>query len=115
MNMKYYSEEEMKELRSAFENRVLSWPYVTQNKTFGCPCYQTNGKTFAILVTKGVLITQIDQAIRDTPSDEHNDGELHTKKRNIEHWVRIPKKDEADKENIMSIVRKSSEIVMQEE
>ncbi len=115
MNMKYYLEEEMRELRSGFENRVLSWPNVTQKKTFGCPSYQASGKTFAILVTKGVLITQMDQAIRDTSSDEHNEGELHTKKRNIEHWVRVPMKDEADMENIMSIVKRSSEIVLQEE
>lgn len=113
--MKYYSEEEMKELRSAFENRVLSWPCVTQNKTFGCPCYQTNGKTFAILVTKGVLITEIDQAVRGTPSNEHRDEELYTKKRNIEHWVRVPMKDEGEMDKIMYIVKRSSEIVMQEE
>ena len=116
MSMKNYSEKEMKELRPAFEKRVLSWPGVTKNKTFGCPCYQTNGKTFAILVTKGVLITKIDQAIKDTPSDQHQDrSAIHTDKRNIEHWVRVPMNDEAEMDKIMPIVKKSSEIVQQEE
>jgi hypothetical protein len=115
MIMKSYSEKEMKDLRCIFEKTVLSWSHVTQKKTFGCPSYQADGKTFAILVTKGVLITKIDQAVKDTLPDQHQDGATHTSKRNIEHWVRIPINDEAEMEKIMPIVKKSSEIVLQEE
>ena len=110
-----YSEKEMKDLRCTFEKTVLSWSNVTQKQTFGCPSYQTDGKTFAILVTKGVLITKIDQAVRDTLPDQHQDGAIHTSKRNIEHWVRVPINDEAEMEKIIPIVKKSSEIVLQEE
>ncbi|MCL7416194.1 MAG: hypothetical protein M8349_09100 [ANME-2 cluster archaeon] len=115
MTMKNYSEKEMKELKSAFEKRVFSWPNITHKKTFGCPSYQTNGKTFAILVTKGILISKIDQAIKDSPSDQNQDSAIPTGKRNIEHWVRLPMKDEAEMDNIMPIVKRSSEIVQQEE
>jgi len=94
--MRSYSEKEMKDLRCNFEKIVLSWSHVTQKKTFGCPSYQANGKTFAILVTKGVLITKIDQAVKDTLPDQHQDGAIHTCKKNIEHWVRIPINDEAE-------------------
>ncbi|MCL7475193.1 MAG: hypothetical protein M8352_04030 [ANME-2 cluster archaeon] len=113
--MKYYSEKEMKEIRSVFEKKVLSWPHVTQNTTFGCPSYQAEGKTFAILVTKGVLITKIDQAIEDTQSAPRLNETKQTKQRNIEHWVRVPITDENEMEQIFSIVKKSSEIVLQEE
>lgn len=115
MFMRSYSENEMKDLRCTFEKTVLSWSHVTQKKTFGCPSYQAYGKTFAILVTKGVLITKIDQAVKDTLPDQHQDGAIHTAKRNIEHWVRVPINDEAEIEKIMHIVKKSSEIVLQEE
>ena len=101
--MRSYSEKEMKDLRCTFEKTVLSWSHVTQKKTF------------AILVTKGVLITKIDQAVKDTLPDQHQDGAIHTSKRNIEHWVRVPLNDEAEMEKIMHIVKKSSEIVLQEE
>lgn len=115
MFMRSYSEKEMKDLRCTFEKTVLSWSHVTQKKTFGCPSYQANGKTFAILVTKGVLITKIDQAVKDTLPDQHQDGAIHTCKKNIEHWVRVTINNEAEIEKIMPIVKKSSEIVQQEE
>jgi predicted DNA-binding protein (MmcQ/YjbR family) len=115
MIMRSYSEKEMKDLRCTFEKTVLSWSHVTQKKTFGCPSYQADGKTFAILVTKGVLITKIDQAVKDTLPDQHQNGAIHTCKKNIEHWVRVPINDEAEMEKIMHIVKKSSEIVLQEE
>ena len=40
--MKYYSEEENRELRLAFEDIVLDWARVTKKKMFGCPCYKAD-------------------------------------------------------------------------
>ena len=34
--MKYYSEEETKDLRLAFEDIVLNWARVSKKKMFGC-------------------------------------------------------------------------------
>ena len=54
--MKWYSEEETKELREAFEKEILKWPQVDFKKMFGCPCYLANGKMFAGMVTKGIVL-----------------------------------------------------------
>lgn len=105
----------MKEIRSAFEKKVLSWPKVTKHMTFGCPSYQANGKTFAILVTNGVLVTRIDQTTDDVHVDLCQNGTNHVKQRNIEHWIRVPVMDKDEIDQIIPIVKKSSEIVLQEE
>ena len=57
--MKWYIEEETKELREAFEKEILKLPKVDYKKMFGCPCYLANGKMFAGMVTKGIVITKL--------------------------------------------------------
>ena len=57
--LKWYNEEETKELREAFENEILSWPHVEFKKMFGCPCYLADGKMFAGMVTNGIIITKL--------------------------------------------------------
>lgn len=59
--MKWYIEEETKELRQALEKEILKWPHVDYKKMFGCPCYLANGKMFAGLVTKGLIITKLNE------------------------------------------------------
>lgn len=63
--MKYYSEEETKELRQALEEQVLNWTGVTKKKMFGCPCYKANEKLFAFLVTNGIVITKLQPSDRE--------------------------------------------------
>jgi hypothetical protein len=36
--LKWYVEEETKELREAFEREILNWANVTSKNMFGCPC-----------------------------------------------------------------------------
>jgi len=57
--LKWYLEEETKELKEALEKEILTWPQVDLKKMFGCPCYLANGKMFAGLVTKGLIITKL--------------------------------------------------------
>jgi hypothetical protein len=57
--LKWYLEEETKELREAFEKEILTWPQVDFKKMFGCPCYLAKGKMFTGLVTKGLIITKL--------------------------------------------------------
>ena len=59
--MKWYVEEETKELRESFEAEVLGWPQVDMKKMFGCPCYLANGTMFAGLVTKGIVLTKLNE------------------------------------------------------
>ena len=63
--MKWYSEEETKELREAFEKEILKWSQVDFKKMFGCPCYLANGKMFAGMVTKGIVITKLTSLERE--------------------------------------------------
>ena len=57
--MKYYSEDETKEIRLALEAEILKWYKVDFKKMFGCPCYMANGRLFVFLVTKGIVITRL--------------------------------------------------------
>ena len=57
--MKWYIEEQTKDLRETFEKEVLTWPKVDYKKMFGCPCYLANGSMFAGLITKGIVITKL--------------------------------------------------------
>ena len=63
--MKWYIEEQTKDLRQALEKIILGWYKVTYRKMFGCPCYLANGKMFAGLVTKGVIITKLNEIPRN--------------------------------------------------
>ena len=65
MKLKWYIEEDTKELREAFEKEILQWPRVDYKKIFGCPCYLANGKMFAGLVTKGLIITKLNDSEKD--------------------------------------------------
>lgn len=69
--MKYYSEAETKDLRFALEKEILSWPQVSTKKMFGCPCYKVRGSLFAFLVTKGIVITHLEQIDREELSGKY--------------------------------------------
>ena len=78
--MKWYNEEQTKELREAFAKEVLSWPKVDYKKMFGCPCYLANGSMFAGLITKGIVITKLTNEEKQ---------QLSKVKKLINIWVQI--------------------------
>lgn len=88
--MKYYSEEQAKDLRTGFEDRVLGWPQVTKNKQFGCPCYEAKGKLFAFLVTDGVVLTQLLEGDREALRAKHRAAAFGSEGRKIQKWVQVP-------------------------
>ena len=106
--MKWYIEEETKELRESFEKEVLKWPKVTSKMMFGCPCYLANGKMFAGLVTKGIVITKLSVPERDELEKVQETKPFVTGGRTIKNWVRISL-DPKDLEKIMPYVIKSYE------
>ena len=63
--LKWYIEEETKELKESFEKVIIEWPQVTFKKMFGCPCYLAKGKMFAGMVTKGIVITKLSSLERE--------------------------------------------------
>lgn len=104
--MKWYIEEETKELRQAFEKEILTWPQVEYKKMFGCPCYLANGKMFAGLVTKGIIITKL-----ETPEKEKLNKFIEIKPfvadtKIIKSWVHIDLEPN-DLKKIMPYVKKS--------
>jgi len=105
--MKYYSEEETKELRLALEDKVLSWPHIGTRKMYGCPCYKAKGKLFAFLVTKGLVITCLTENERAKVSRQYQTTPFQAGKITIPGWVRIPIGNKQDVEKIMPFVRKS--------
>jgi hypothetical protein len=107
--MKYYSEQETKELRLALEAEVLNWPHVSTKKMFGCPCYQAKGKLFAFLVTNGVVITQLQQADRDEMSRQHQTAFFQAGKKTVKNWIRLSIKNKKDSDSVMPFVKKSYE------
>jgi hypothetical protein len=111
--MKYYSEEETKDPRLAFEEKVLSWPQVSTKKMFGCPCYQVESKLFVFLVTKGIVITQLEQADGEEISRQHQTTSFHVGKKTVQNWVRLSIKSIEELDNIMPFVRKSYKEALQ--
>lgn len=110
--MKYYSEAQTKNLRRAFEKKVLGWPHISTKKMFGCPCYQAKHRLFAFLVTKGIVITQLTQADREKLSRRHHTTAFRAGKKMIRNWVKVPLADEHDLARIMPFVRKSYRSVL---
>ncbi len=109
--MRYYSEEQTKNLRRAFEEAVLEWSKVSTEKMFGCPCYKVGNKLFAFFVTRGIVITQLTQTDRVKLSTRHRATVFHAGKRRIQNWVRVPITDGRDLARIMPYVRRSYESV----
>jgi hypothetical protein len=109
--MKYYSEEEMKDLRVAFEENVLTWEHIGTKKMFGCPCYQANGKLFAFLVTKGIVLTQLGEEDKETLSQQFSTAPFKAGKKTVQRWTKIPINSKKDLDQIMPFVRKSCKLL----
>ena len=104
--MKWYKEEETKELRESFEKKILRWPQVTSKNMFGCPCYLANGKMFAGLVTKGIVITKLSSLEIEELRKIQKIEPFVAGNRTIKNWVRVHI-DPIDLQTIMPYVEKS--------
>ena len=110
--MKYYSEKEMRNLRAAFEARVLGWQQVTVRKMFGCPCYKADGKLFAFLVTDGLVITRLSRSEKEALSHLHRTTYFKAGNKTVRSWMEIPAKSVEDFDRLMRYVRKSYEAAL---
>ena len=106
--MKWYIEEETRELREAFEQEILKWPQVDYKKMFGCPCYLANGKMFAGLVTKGLVITKLKSAEKEELQKLREIKPFVAGSKIIRSWVQI-NLDPQELKEIMPYVKKSYE------
>ena len=106
--MKWYIEEETKELRESFEKEILNWPQVTSKKMFGCPCYLANGKMFAGMVTKGIVITKLSSLEQEELQKIREVGPFVAGGKTITKWVHVNLEPKGLKD-IMPYVKKSYE------
>ena len=111
--MQYYVEEEMHELRRAFEETVCTWSNVSMKKMFGCPCYQVKGKLFAFLVTHGVVITQLDTHETEHLSNLTPITSFTAGKKTIHRWIQIEMTTRAQLDILLPFVRNSYEHALQ--
>ena len=106
--MKWYIEEETKELREAFEKEILKWPQVDFKKMFGCPCYLANGKMFAGMVTKVIIITKLTSLEKEELKKLREIKPFVAGDKIIKSWVNVDLEPK-DLKEIMSYVKKSYE------
>ena len=106
--MKWYLEEETKELREIFEKEILTWPQVDFKKMFGCPCYLANGKMFAGLVTKGLIITKLNDLEKEDLRKIREIKPFVAGDKIIKSWVHIDLEPNVLRE-IMPFVKRSYE------
>ena len=88
--MKFYSETADHDLRLAFEAEVRAWPKVTARKMFGCPCYQANGKLFALVVSGGIVITHVLPEDRETLIQQYLAAPFEPGQKSVQAWLRVP-------------------------
>jgi hypothetical protein len=110
--MKYYSEEDMKDIRLAFEEEILAWPEVTTKKMFGCPCYKADNKLFVFLVTGGVVLTKLSESDRETLTNLFNTEPFQAGIKTVNNWPRIPVLDKSELPKIITFVEKSYKTAM---
>lgn len=111
--MKWYNEEQTKELRIALEKEILGWFKVTSKRMFGCPCYLANGKMFAGLVTRGLIITKLDESEKEELNQIQETLPFKVGPRTMKKWVQL-NIDSKDLKSILVYVEKSYERAMRE-
>lgn len=102
----------MEDVRLEFEARVITWPDVTTKFMFGSLAYMAKGKLFAFLVDDGVVITQLDEASRETLAAEHEAFQFESRGKPVGGWMQVVINDESELDDLMDYVRKSYDTVL---
>lgn len=76
---------------------------------FGCPSYQAKGKLFVFLVTKGIVITQLQPDDRKELSSQHQTSFFQAGKKTVKNWIRLSIKNREELDRVIPFVRKSYE------
>jgi TfoX/Sxy family transcriptional regulator of competence genes len=105
----------MKDLRLAIEEVLLDWDAVSTKKMFGSPCFLANGKMFGLLVTKGIVITKLDQPDRDVLFNKYQGVPFVVGNKIIQKWVRLPMENIGGFNEMLPFVKKSYDAALREE
>lgn len=110
--MKYYDEVQMKEIRSALEDKVLQWPGVSAKEMMGCLCYFYRRKFFAFLITRGIVITKLSEEDRSKLSKLVKVEAFEMAGRTAKTWARIALNKPQDLKEIVPFIKKSYEVTL---
>jgi hypothetical protein len=102
-----YSESESKELREKFEAIVLRWPDVERKILFGSPSYTTRNTSFAMLVTGGFILSQLDEERKAALLAEPEADYFVGHGRVIRKWVVVRIQDPAEIERFVPFIEAS--------
>lgn len=111
--MKWYDEALTHELRATIEEEILSWYKVTFKKMFGCPCYLANGKMFAGLVTKALVITKLNEAELKEVKKNYQTKPFTVGGKTMKKWVCLLI-DPIDLKPVMPFIEKSYQRALKE-
>lgn len=105
--MPKYSEAESGELRKRFEEIVLQWPDVSEKTIFGAPSYVTRETSFAMLVTGGIILTQLDEARKATLLADFGAEYFFGHGRVMKNWVLVRIRDPGEIERLVPFIEAS--------
>ena len=111
--LKWYNEELTSELREALEKEIIGWYKVTFKMMFGCPCYLANGKMFAGLINKGLVITKLIESEIIEIKKVHETKPFNVGGKTFKKWVCLPL-DPIDLKSILPFIVKSYERALNE-
>ena len=72
--MKYFDELKMADIQKAFDSEVLEWKGVTSKPMMGCQCYFRGRKFICFLVTDGIVLMKLSEAVRNGRPDRQTMG-----------------------------------------
>lgn len=95
-------------LKEAFDDLVGEWEGLSNVKMFGCPCYRSGGKVFAVLTTDAVALTRLPDDVRADLQAERETEPFDVEGRSTKKWVQVPT-SAADLEELEPYIRASYE------
>jgi hypothetical protein len=107
MTQQQYDESVMGGVRQALEEALSQWPRVTTAKKFGCPGYRAGGTLFAVLVTGGVALTQLNEEQRKALETQHAVRPFRAGGRMIQEWAVVPVTDSLQIQALLPFVEQS--------
>ena len=107
--VKYYNEDQMKEVRQALEADMVKWPGVASKEMMGCLCYFRGKKFFAFFVTSGLVITKLSKDDRSNLAERVAWKPFEMSGRVSSSWMQVTVKKPGELPFLLPYVRKSYE------
>lgn len=107
--MKYYDEDQMRDVRKALEADIIKWPGVTSKEMMGCLCYFRGKKFFAFLITDGIVITKLAEEDRSKLLEQKGSKPFEMAGRTASSWIQFSLMQPGDLRPLLPYVKKSFE------